>query len=288
MSTRKASDSTLTGKRYNDASAGASKIVDVPDTPTIGTATAGAESATVEYTAALTGGIVTTFTATSSPESITGTGSSPITVSGLTSNTAYTFTVTASNSTGSSSASAASNSITPVAAGDFFSIATVTLSSGAGTVSFTSIPSTYKHLQIRGIAQSNRATYPSDALKLLTVNGSAPAQNTNFWSQNGSSEITNDANGYRISWINSNAQNLSTLFSGFVIDVLDYTNTNKAKTFRAIGGFDANGAAYNPGIIGFSGTLWNSTSAITSLEFSPGEGSQFNTGSQFALYGIKG
>ncbi len=89
-------------------------IPDVPDAPTIGTATAGNASATVTYTAAATGGAVTTFTATSTPGSLTGTGSSPITVSGLTNGTAYTFTVKGTNSTATGPESAASNSVTPI------------------------------------------------------------------------------------------------------------------------------------------------------------------------------
>jgi hypothetical protein len=88
----------------------------VPQAPTIGTATAGAKDsgqATVTYTAGATGGkAVSAYTATSSPGSITGSGASPITVSGLTNGTAYTFTVTATNANGTSTASAASNSIT--------------------------------------------------------------------------------------------------------------------------------------------------------------------------------
>lgn len=86
----------------------------VPQAPTIGTATPGGGSATVAYTAGATGGkTITTFTATSSPQGLTGTGASPITVSGLTNGTAYTFTVTATNANGTSLASAASNSVTP-------------------------------------------------------------------------------------------------------------------------------------------------------------------------------
>jgi hypothetical protein len=89
----------------------------VPQAPTIGTATAGTESASITFTGNATGGsTITTYTMTSNPGSVTGTGAaSPITVSSLTAGTAYTFTVTATNANGTSTASAASNSITPTA-----------------------------------------------------------------------------------------------------------------------------------------------------------------------------
>jgi hypothetical protein len=88
-----------------------------PEAPTIGAATAtGSTTATVAYTAATKGAAGTTFTATSTPSSITGTGASPITVSGLTGSTSYTFTVKATNANGDSPQSSASNSITTSAA----------------------------------------------------------------------------------------------------------------------------------------------------------------------------
>ena len=95
---------------------GITPISDVPDAPTIGSATSvNGTSVTVAYTAAATGGTATTFTATSTPGSITGTGTSPITVSGLTTGVAYTFKVKGTNSTATGAESSASNSATPTA-----------------------------------------------------------------------------------------------------------------------------------------------------------------------------
>lgn len=125
-----------------------------PGAPTIGSATAGAASATVAFAAPASNGgaAISGYTATASPGGLTGTGaSSPITVSGLTNGVAYTFTVTATNSAGTGSASSASNSVTPKAsqtitfgnpgAQSLGTTPTLTASSSAGggyPVSFTS------------------------------------------------------------------------------------------------------------------------------------------------------
>ena len=100
----------------------------VPGAPTIGTATAtGTTTATVAFTAPASNGgtAITSYTATSSPSGGTGTlsqaGSGTINVTGLSSSTAYTFTVTATNAVGTSAASAASNSVTTaMAIGDAY------------------------------------------------------------------------------------------------------------------------------------------------------------------------
>jgi len=90
----------------------------VPGVPVIGTATAGNKQASVAFSAPASNGgaAITGYTVTASPGGATATGSgSPITVTGLTNGTSYTFTVKATNSAGNSGASGASNSVTPKA-----------------------------------------------------------------------------------------------------------------------------------------------------------------------------
>ena len=74
----------------------------------------------------------------------------------------------------------------------------------------------------------------------------------------------------------------SGVFGVGVIDILDYTNTNKNKTARALIGYDNNGE----GQIHVNSGLWASTSAVNAISFTCNN--QFATYSQFALYGVKG
>jgi len=94
-------------------------IVTVPGAPTGAGAAAGDASATVSAVAPVDNGgsAILDYTATSSPGGLTATAApgTPPTVTGLTNGTAYTFTVTARNSSGSSAPSAPSNSVTPTA-----------------------------------------------------------------------------------------------------------------------------------------------------------------------------
>ncbi len=104
----------------------------LPDAPTDVTAVAGDGQATVSFTAPASNGgaAITGYTVTSNPGGVTATGTgSPITVTGLTNGTAYTFTVAATNSKGNSAASAASAAVTPAAVTTY----TVTFDANGGT-----------------------------------------------------------------------------------------------------------------------------------------------------------
>lgn len=266
---------------------GITPIADVPDRPTIGTATAAGLAASITFTAATTGGTPTTYTATSNPGSITGTSAtSPITVSGLTEDTSYTFTVTAGNSTGTSPASSASNSITAVSpiTGGYDALATVLLPSSASTVTFAGIPSGYKHLQIRGIAFGTAAA--SGPLAYRLNQDSTASYSNHILGGNGAVSSAYPATSESYARLYGYYDNLSnTSFPlAVVLDILDYANTNKNTTGRVLSGMEKNGANY--GEVFLFSNAWYNTNAVTSIEiFCSGQNLAVN--SSFALYGVK-
>ena len=116
-----------------------------PSAPTIGTATvATGTSVSVTFTAPtdIGGGAISSYTVVSSPGNIIASGSSsPITVTGLTTGTAYSFQVFANNAYGNSPASASSNVVTPAVIGQqtFTSSDTWTAPAGVTSVSVLAI-----------------------------------------------------------------------------------------------------------------------------------------------------
>ena len=111
-----------------------------PGTPSNASAVAGNATATVSWTAPVSNGgsAITGYTVTSNPGVLTcSTSTTSCVVTGLTNATAYTFTVTATNTVGSSSASAPSNSVTPTAP-----VATTTTTTVPPTTTTTTVPPT--------------------------------------------------------------------------------------------------------------------------------------------------
>ena len=275
------------------ASAGVT-ATSVPQAPTIGTATGANVSATVAYTAGATGGAAATYTATSSPGGFTGTGSSPITVSGLTNGTAYTFTVTATNANGTSVASAASNSVTAniQVTNSYVSLATANGTGSSTTATISNIPQNYTHLQLRYWSHDTWAPGAIGSVYSLRINGSTATNYrtyTNFTGVGPGMTFLDSGTGQTsLMHMMFGNSNLPANSGGVgVIDFYNYSNTTykKGGKFMVANPTDGyyTGNYWNLA----NGSLqWNDTSAITSLTITAD--GNFSTNTYFALYGIEG
>jgi hypothetical protein len=166
------------------------------------------------------------------------------------------------------------------------SIATVTVGSGgAASAEFTSIPGTYTHLQVRMFAKTDRALNRDGVrMRMNSVSTGSPYAWHGLYGDGASALVDGGANLNEIVTFRAAGNTSATnIWGGLIIDVLDYANTNKNTTIRCLGGVDLNGA----GEIWLSSGLWNNTSAITTLTFTPNIGSNFLQYSHFALYGCK-
>ena len=173
-------------------------------------------------------------------------------------------------------------------AGAMYPLQTISVgSAGASSITFDNIPSTYTHLQIRGIGRSTRASNGDSVA--ARFNGTTTNYGTtghvvygNGASALASSDwISGSSNYAYIGEICGNNASAD-VFGAFVTDILDYANTNKNKTIRLLGGFDNNGS----GNINLGSSFWQNTAAINSITLTvTGNWQQFT---QIALYGIKG
>ena len=181
------------------------------------------------------------------------------------------------------------NGVQP-AAGDYESISTVTVGAGgSSTIIFSSIPSTYKHLQIRGISKQSAITtgFPNVGM-YCNADTTFTNYRAHYLIGNGSSASAGNlqASGYYAYSFNTITSNsgYTNMFGVMVMDILDYANTNKNKTIRTLSGQDANGS----GEVVFSSGLWiNSATAVDAITLVLPGGGNFVEYSTFALYGIK-
>lgn len=167
------------------------------------------------------------------------------------------------------------------AATAFESIASATGTGSSGTITFSSIPQTYQHLQIRFIFATATAGQ-NLAVRMNSDSGSNYAYH--FYGSNGSATFRGAASSMTEIKLSNFQQGSDTAYpTGGIIDIYDYASTAKTKVLRAFTGIDKNSA----GDVALSSGLWNSTSAITRLDFITTI-TAFKTISTISLYGIKG
>lgn len=168
------------------------------------------------------------------------------------------------------------------AAGSYESIASFSGTGSSGTITFSLIPSTFKHLQIRWVARAS-----TGGGIIIRLNGDSGA---NYSAHNINGDGTtagaqqSSATATPLIIRNGGISSTANITSAGVFDLLDYTSTNKGKTWRNLGGQDLNGS----GLIELaSGAYYATPAAVTSISLIH-NGGNFTTDSVFALYGIKG
>lgn len=172
----------------------------------------------------------------------------------------------------------------------FESIASATGTGSSGTINFTSIPSTYQHLQIRALVRfTNGATAAATTFQIQF--NSDTGANYAFHLLYGTGASASTGNSTSETFISSgyvvpyNAVSSNTM-GVIIIDIHDYKSTTRNKTVRTFGGCDNNSGDNNFAVNLTSG-LYMSTSAIDSIQLKNGAGN-WTTTTQFALYGIRG
>lgn len=169
------------------------------------------------------------------------------------------------------------------AVGDYESIQTYTVGAGgSSSIAFNSIPQTYKHLQIRVLARTGTA----DGMRMYynaDTGGSSANYTSHYLKGDGASATAGSYVGIGKFVTGQDLPAGASIFSTSVIDILDYTSTNKYKTFRALSGNDNNGS----GSMQLASGIWiSSTAALTDITLAPSTYS-FTQYSSFALYGVK-
>jgi len=166
----------------------------------------------------------------------------------------------------------------------YTSLQTVTVGAGgASSITFSSIPSTYTHLQVRLFG---RTTSSNAYATVYIQNNSDTGTNYTYHALSGSGSSASSSGRGTGSDTAMTVQNLTGAgatannFGATIIDILDYANTNKYKTMRELGGYDNNGSGY----INLNSSVWLNTNAISSLTITAdGNFVQYTSA---ALYGV--
>jgi len=156
---------------------------------------------------------------------------------------------------------------------DYDSIATVTVSTTASSITFSSIPATYRHLQIRLFSKNST----DNGTISMRYNGDS-ASNYSLHDLYGNGATASSLGAANQTYTFASLTG-STQAAVSIIDILDYADTNKYKTNRSLIGVDYNGNGY----LWFSSGNWRNTAAITSIVLA----ATFTQYTSAALYGIK-
>lgn len=174
--------------------------------------------------------------------------------------------------------------ITPIDS-SFVHIETLTVSgSSVSTLDFTSIPSTYKHLQVRTMLRSTRNDL-TDYLGIRFNDSSTTYTYMPSFSRGHTATAqyyySTATYGYVVDGATAATATANT-FGVAIIDIHEYRNTTVRRSFLATSGTELGSSA---GLIAQSAIHWPSATAVTKVTLLCN--AQFVAGSTASLYGIK-
>lgn len=164
-------------------------------------------------------------------------------------------------------------------------IASNTLTSSATSVSFSSIPSTYMDLSLRGFARSDQSGSISEVVNLRFNGNTSSVYTYNFMFANNttlSGGGSSDPYSRILQYI-TGASATSDSYGSFEIYIPSYTNSFN-KQFSGYGTAETMSASTR---VAITASLFSDTSVISSIQLFPLTGPNFVSGSSFYLYGIK-
>jgi len=176
-------------------------------------------------------------------------------------------------------------------AGSYELISTAYGTGSSDTITFSSIPQTYKHLQFRCVVKTT-ASAAARSWGIRLNNQSGVSYRSHFLRGYGSVQTADAGGGNddRIRFddgIIGSTTGYTNIYTGSIIDILDYSSTLKNSTTRNFGGFSVSSTEANRVFLA-SGMI-DGTGAVSTVSFIPqGAGDNITSASRISLYGIKG
>ncbi len=157
---------------------------------------------------------------------------------------------------------------------------------GVSTVTFNDIPQTYKHLQVRILSRDVRSGVSVNSVFTYLNNdiGANYAYHGLYGTGSAAAATSAASMNYGVLHQEASGSAAANVFAAGIIDILDYSNTNKYTTMRGLSGYDDN----STGRVALWSSLWMNTSSVTSIMFTNSTSVNFSQYSRFSLYGIKG
>ena len=168
---------------------------------------------------------------------------------------------------------------------DFEVISSSILSATASSVSFSSIPQTYKHLRVVIVGRTTSAVASENISFFWNDQGTSIANHR--MSGNGSTltSASNAGASAGNSFVMPGASATANVFGVAVADLLDYTSANKTKVLRTAYGTSAASGSW----VGLSSmSSWSGNSATNLVQIYPVSAGSWAVGTRITLYGIKG